>query len=501
MDGGNLWISLTVLLGTVLILVVKFRKRWWYLSSTEAMKWPSGPSKLPIIGNLHQLNKGGELVHVTLAKMAREHGKMMTVWFGGRQPSIVVSHHEVAWEVLVSKSADYSSRTLPFMSKITSADWHTLATSNLSPFWQTLRKGLQTSALTPQTISAQIQLQEEDIKNMILSFRGEASLNNGVVKPLLLLRRTTIQLIGRFCFGIEFNKDENGFVEAMNVVVEDAIRLSGHARIVYIFEFTRYIPGFRFLFKEAYEVKKRIENIIRPYIDLYRSSTNCFLHFLLSQDYTEEVIIFNLYELFLLAVDSTSMATSWALAFLIHNRDIQEKVYKEIREIGQKSEIVTVEEVGKLKYVNAVVKETTRMKPIAPLAVPHKAVRDSSLMGIKVNKNTPVLVNIYAMHYDPGIWTDPSKFMPERFLDEDHGGGGGGMSAMERSWIPFGAGRRICAGMEVAKIQVALTLANLVNSFEWNNVREGELPDLTEDLTFILRMKTQLVARIVPRSS
>ncbi|OVA10470.1 Cytochrome P450 [Macleaya cordata] len=501
-------VMLSILVGAVMILVHNLWKRWSV--ALEDMKLPPGPRKLPIIGNLHQLNKGGELIHVALAKLAQEHGKMMTIWFGGGQPSIVVSHHEVAWEVLVSKAADYSSRTLPYMSKFTSADWQTLATSNLGPFWQTLRKGLQTTTLNPHTISAQVQLQEKDITSMILSFKEEACLNDGIVEPLIPLRRTTVQLIGRFCFGPEFKNNE--FVKEMDSVIEDTIRLTGVGRLIDIFEFIRYIPCLNLPFKEAYKVKQRIEGLIRPYIDHHKSTKSpchsCYLHFLLSQDdFGEGVIIFNLFELFLLSVDSTSNATAWALAFLIHDEKIQQKVYEEVREIGHR-EIVTIEEVSKLKYVNAVVKETIRMKPIAPLAVPHQAVRDSKLMGTKVKKGTPVLVNLYAMHYDPSVWVEPSRFMPERFLvghpnnDNGSGGGGGGedhMGAMERSLIPFGAGRRICAGMEVAKLQVALTVANLVNSFQWSSVVEGQLPDLTEDLTFILRMKTPLAARIVPR--
>lgn len=497
---GILWVILSILVGALMMMMIW--KRWLSMNSMEL---PPGPWKLPIIGNLHQLNKGGELVHVTLAKMAQEHGKMMTVWFGGKQPSIVVSHYDAAWEVLVSKSSDFSSRTLPYMSKFTSADWHTLATSNLGSFWQTLRKGLQTTTLNPQTVSAQVHLQEKDIMNMIFSFKEEASSNNGIVKPLISLRRATIQLLSRFCFGIDF-EDKDGFVENIDTVMEDTIRLTGHARLVDVFEFTRYIPGFRLLFKDAYELKQKIQEIIRPFIHRFKSSKNCFLQFLLSQeDYSEEVVIFNIFELFLLSTDSTSNATSWALAYLIHDQEIQQKVFEEVSEIGnggtQREEKVTVEEVGKLKYVNAVVKEVMRMKPIAPLAVPHQAVRDSKLMGMKVLKGTPVMVNIYAMHYDPSVWVEPQRFMPDRFLGASNDGNGDGSTAtsMERSLIPFGAGRRICAGMDLAKLQVALTVANLVNSFHWLSVDDDQLPDLSEDLTFILRMKTPLVARVVPR--
>ncbi|KAK9099423.1 hypothetical protein Syun_026468 [Stephania yunnanensis] len=89
--------------------------------------------------------------------------------------------------------------------------------------------------------------------------------------------------------------------------------------------------------------------------------------------------------------------------------------------------------------------------------------------------------------------------MPERFLNNKERrrrcGGDGEVFCVVRR-----VGRRSCLGMELAKIRIGVTVANLVNRFEWRGAVEGELPDLTEDLTFVLMMKTPLVARIPPRS-
>ncbi|XP_058075593.1 (S)-canadine synthase-like [Magnolia sinica] len=501
----GLWIITVALTVAVVLLENVWRRR--LDKDSKVIKWPAGPRPLPIIGNLHQLYKGGDLLHVTLANIAQVHGRIMTVWLGSSRPTIVVSDHELAWEVLVSKAPDYAARMLPYMSKFVTANWRTLATSDSGSYWQALRKGLQSCALNPPNISAQIHLQEKDMAHMIQSLQEEASMS-GVVKPLLQLRRTTVRLVGRLCFGPEF-KDEV-FVEGMDSAVEDTIRLTGHIRLVDVFAFTRHIPGLKLPFQQTYEVKHRIEELIRPYISSHQSSDspcpNCYLHFLLSQDLPEQVVIFNIFELFLLGVDSTSTATAWALAFLIRDPAIQQKLYEEINESGTEN-TVSVQAVSKMQYLHAVVKESMRMKPIAPLAVPHKAVKDSTLMGTKVMEGTSVLVNLYAVLYDPNVWHEPHRFMPERFLHplKDGSGNDGSnaaahlLRAMERSFLPFGAGRRICAGIELAKIHIALTLANLVKNFEWHCEFEGQLPDLTEDLTFVLRMKTPLAACIKPR--
>ncbi|PIA50635.1 hypothetical protein AQUCO_01200087v1 [Aquilegia coerulea] len=498
---GWIWALTVILLGGLMTIFYDFWKNLYFKS--DVMNWPPGPKKLPIIGNLHQLNSGGELVHVNLAKLAQEHGSMMTVWFGSSGPTIIVSNHELAWEVLVNKASDFSSRTLPYMSKLTSADWQTLATSNLGPYWQKLRKGLHNTTLNPHTMSAQTRLQEADVSNMLTSLRIEASSNDGVVKPLLHFRRLTIQLIGRLCFGPQFNDDI--FVNSLDDAIEEVIRLSGHARLVDVFELSRYIPGLNLRFEEASRLKHKIEQLFLPYIANHKFSfQTCYLHFLLSQNFSKEIIIFNLFEMFLLAVDSTSTATAWALTFLIHDQQIQQKLYEEVqRETG--SEALQAEKVNKLLYLHAVVKETMRMRPIAPLAVPHRAVRDSKLMGTKIVEGTPVMVNLYAVHHDPSIWVEPYRFMPDRFMTSSVDKGAESdvslVRNMERSFLPFGAGRRICAGMDLAKLQVAFTLASLINNFHWSSVAEDQLPDLSEDLTFVLRMKTPLMARIISRSS
>ncbi|KAI3915737.1 hypothetical protein MKW92_045004 [Papaver armeniacum] len=140
------------------------------------------------------------------------------------------------------------------------------------------------------------------------------------------------------------------------------------------------------------------------------------------------------------------------------------------------------------------------MKPIAPMAVPHKAAKETSLMGKKIDKGTVVMVNLYAIHHNSNVFPEPYKFMPERFLkDVNSDDSFGNIKKMESSLVAFGAGMRICAGMDLGKLQLAFGLASLVNEFKWDCAVDGKLPDLTEDHTFILLMKNPLEARITPR--
>ncbi|KAK9112483.1 hypothetical protein Scep_020002 [Stephania cephalantha] len=473
MEQSMLWIAVTVI-----VFLLGWSMKLLDRTSSKQQRLPPGPPKIPLIGNLHQLNKGGELLHVVLAKMAQEYGTIMTVWFGGLQPSIVVSDYELVWKVLVTKASDFSARKLPDLTRIISANFQTLATCDVGQHWHSLRRGLHSSALNPQTISDQAQLQESDIADLISSLEHEASSNNGLVHPLPKLRKLVIRLLARFCFGPDQFPNDEVFVQGMDCAVEDFIKQTGHTSLVHLFAITKYIPGLWRPYKEAESLKQR--------------------------GLSDDVVILNLFELFSLAIDSTASAIAWALAFMIHKREVQEKVFEQVitkHKLGERrrgNAVISVEEVRDMEYVHAVVKETVRMRPILPVA-PQRAERDSELGGVKVREGTPVVMNLYAVLRDERVWREPNRFMPERFLGSDDGGDNY-VEAMERSFVSFGVGRRICPGMELAKLQVALTLANLVKSFEWGSAVEGQLPDLNEEFrTFVLAMKTPLVARIVPR--
>ena len=93
--------------------------------------------------------------------------------------------------------------------------------------------------------------------------------------------------------------------------------------------------------------------------------------------------------------------------------------------------------------------------------------------GYDVPKNTLVMINHWALHHDPKAWNDVNEFIPERFLDAD-----GKLGTKPINWLPFSAGRRVCLGESVAKPELHLIFACLMQRFTWR------LPDgVTADLS------------------
>ncbi|KAG2380865.1 Cytochrome P450 [Vigna angularis] len=170
------------------------------------------------------------------------------------------------------------------------------------------------------------------------------------------------------------------------------------------------------------------------------------------------------------------------MAELLHNPEKLSKTKRELEKVFSESGFEPEDStISKLTYLQAVVKETLRLHPTAPILI-HKSVAEVDICGFQVPKDAQVLVNVWSTGRDSSIWTDPNSFVPERFLGnedfkgEDHG------------FIPFGSGRRMCPGVALANRIVHTMLASLLYHFDWK-LEDGEKPqdmDMTEKFSITL---------------
>ncbi|XP_076892143.1 cytochrome P450 71A1-like [Bidens hawaiensis] len=159
------------------------------------------------------------------------------------------------------------------------------------------------------------------------------------------------------------------------------------------------------------------------------------------------------------------------MTLLMKNPDSLKKLQQEVRDaVGNKGK-VDEDDLYKLDYLKAVVKEALRLYPVLPLLAPRESRDRCVLAGYEIPKKTLVFVNAWAVGRDPKCWEQPEEFEPERFMHSsvDYKG-------TDFELIPFGSGRRGCPGMLLGATTVELALSNLVYSFDW------ELPEGTKDI-------------------
>ncbi|KAJ9540309.1 hypothetical protein OSB04_026815 [Centaurea solstitialis] len=102
-----------------------------------------------------------------------------------------------------------------------------------------------------------------------------------------------------------------------------------------------------------------------------------------------------------------------------------------------------------------------------------------------------------AISEDPKLWTNPTKFDPDRFLTGAEDADITGVTAVKM--MPFGVGRRICPGLGLATVHINLVLARMVQEFEWSSYPEDSKVDFSEKFQFTVVMKNSLRAMIKPR--
>ncbi|KAM7253056.1 hypothetical protein ACFE04_025674 [Oxalis oulophora] len=198
----------------------------------------------------------------------------------------------------------------------------------------------------------------------------------------------------------------------------------------------------------------------------------------------------------LAASDTTTVTLIWALSLLVNNPQTLNKVQQElVTHVGRERK-VKESDMNNLIYLQAIIKETLRLYPAGPLSIPHKSTEDCTVANYHVPANTQLHVNIWKIHRDPRIWTDPEEFQPERFLT----GSGRDLDVRGQNFelLPFSSGRRMCPGVSFAVQLLQLTLANLLHGFEITR-QSDELIDMTEKVGLTNLKTTPLDLLITPR--
>lgn len=196
-----------------------------------------------------------------------------------------------------------------------------------------------------------------------------------------------------------------------------------------------------------------------------------------------------LQDLLIAGTDTSAITTDWAISELMRQPPLMKKLQQELESTVGLDRAVEESDLGKLEYLDCVVKEVLRLHPVAPLLIPHESMEDCELQGFHVPKKARVIVNAWAIGRDPNVWSDPDSFRPERFVGSDVD-----VRGHHFELLPFGSGRRSCPGMELGLTVVKLVVAQLVHCFDWKLPEGHGDVDMTEHFGLLTCRAVPLVA-------
>ncbi|GMR48117.1 hypothetical protein PMAYCL1PPCAC_18312, partial [Pristionchus mayeri] len=174
--------------------------------------------------------------------------------------------------------------------------------------------------------------------------------------------------------------------------------------------------------------------------------------------------------------DTTATALTWTLHLIGNDENVQRLIHEEIDAVFVGDEI-SVDDLGKLKYLECCIKESLRLFPSVPIIM-RELGDDQELDGHLIPKGTHILLNLYLAHRDPTHWPDPEAFRPERFLPENS-------ARHAYSFIPFSAGSRNCIGQRFALMEEKTILAWIFRHFKIQSTERR----------FEVRTKMELIMR------
>ncbi|CAH8317029.1 unnamed protein product [Eruca vesicaria subsp. sativa] len=451
------------------VLAILFLKQILKRATTTNRNLPPSPRRLPVIGNLHQLSLHP---HRSLRNLSLRYGPLMLLHFG-RVPILVVSSADVAHDVMKTHDLKFANRPKTKAVDIIMNGGRDVAFSSYGEYWRQMKSLCSIHLLSKKMVRSFENVREEEIVTMMDKLEKASSSSLPVNLSESLLNMTN-NVICRIAMGRKYSLEESpmDFRNLLRTLVD----LLGAFPVGDYIRGLAWIDKIRGLDRKMEEVSKTfvefLEGVVQEheqegesketfdFVDLLlriqREKTNGF-----ELDRSDIRLI--MLDIFLGGMITTYTTVDWAMMLLIRHPECMKKLQDEIQTYSRHKFYVSEEQVESMKYLKAVIKEVLRLHPPGPLLVPRQLSEDVKLKGYDIAAGTQVLINAWAIHRDTATWgPDAEEFKPERHLDQPLD-----FSGQDFKFIPFGSGRRLCPGIGFATALVEVTLANLVNRFNW----------------------------------
>lgn len=153
---------------------------------------------------------------------------------------------------------------------------------------------------------------------------------------------------------------------------------------------------------------------------------------------------------------------------LLSNRNAIRQAHEELDRIVGKSRLPSYQDEPNLPFICGIIKETLRMRPIGKFGNNHYLTKDDWYNGYFIPKGSTIMANWWAIHYDPEVYPEPEKFLPERWKHYPYGAAAAAVlpDGNKRDHISYGGGRRICAGIHLAEKSLFINVARLLWGFD-----------------------------------
>ncbi|KAM7410065.1 hypothetical protein PAMA_001494 [Pampus argenteus] len=455
----------SLLLFTLVFLVIA-----GYIRNRRPSSFPPGPWAFPFVGNIFSVNLDD--VHGDMKRLAEKYGDVYSLKMG-HSWIVVLNGFSTLQEGLLTKGDALADRPpFPLNSDVLPSMGIVLSNGHM---WKEQRRF---AIFTLKYFGVGKKSLESSIMNEFIYISKEfANYKGKPFNPHIILHNAVSNIICSLIFGHRFEYNDKVFDKLMTLIDKGSeIHGSIWAKLYNAFPvLMRRLPG----------PHHTLHNIIKVMLDLVKTEISkhkedwdpseprdfidCYLNEIQkhkddseASGFHEDNLVTSAFDLFGAGTETTAITLRWAFLYMAKYTDIQDKVQSEIdRVIGHSRQLSTADRAD-LPFTNAVIHEIQRMGNIVPLSLPHVVNRNVHLGGYTVPKGTTVIPNLTSVLFDEKEWETPFTFNPGHFLNEE------GKFVKRAAFIPFSAGKRVCLGENLARMELFLLFTSFMQRFTFS---------------------------------
>ncbi|KAK8784795.1 hypothetical protein V5799_008840 [Amblyomma americanum] len=432
----------------------------------KVAKYPRGPFPLPFLGNLLTLARV-RFLHRKADEWSAVYGDVFTLWLG-EKPMVFLNSHSAIHEAFVVCKNDCAGRLDTKLGLLQTGGVHDVFFEDYNAHWKALRK-VASAALRKFSVS---DLLPRDCVNAVDAFVDSLRDKPEVMELKSPFSAILFNQVGASTFGTssQFESNEIRHLRELN---DDFYKLAPnglpsdvapwlgiiHAKterkVKTVMAEFRTVMGRLFEFANGCYPPENPENITHALIAEAEgaSKENPENAMYLAKSNIHQIAV----DIFTNATNATMGQLQWFFLIIMKSPDIQDKIQKEIESaVGTKRP--APEDMQRLPFTVACILETLRRHPVVPLGVPHKSLARIRIGAANIPNNTGILYNLYAANHDPGLWEEPHRFRPERFLDPVTGQ----LLQDVGPFLTFGLGARMCPGKKMAQMSMFYIVVRLM---------------------------------------
>ncbi|XP_038582467.1 cytochrome P450 2K1-like [Micropterus salmoides] len=467
------------LLGALVVLLLLYLISSSSFNSQENRKEPPGPKPLLLLGNLLQLDL--KRPYNTLLKLSKKYGSVFTVYLGPKKV-VVLAGYKTVKEALVNYADEFGDRDpMLIVHEVMKGNGIVWSSGDL---WKEMRRftitNLRDFGMGKKTCEDKIIEECDYLVKVFKKYKGEAVDTTGPINYAVS------NIICSIVYGSRFEYDDPEFTSMVDRTSRNNQLLGTPSVQVYnLFPWIgkwfagkkEFHKSFAANIKQNLQLFSHLKETLNP--QMCRGFVDAFLVHkqnleesgITNSHFHNENLLITVINLFAAGTDTTATTLRWGLLFMTKYPKIQDQVQEELsRVIGSRQ--VQVEDRKNLPFTDAVIHETQRLANIAPMALPHKTTQDVTFQGHFIKKGTTVYPLLTSVLYDESEWESPHTFYPAHFLDKD------GKFVKRDAFMPFSAGRRICLGESLGRMELFIFFTTLLQNFRFTpppGVSEDEL--------------------------